>query len=89
MAAYFQYLQNETPLNLAELDNRICREVLGVEPHPETYHPAFEIGVSFGVACGRTLEDIAQDKACTPEARQIASWLLDQNITTDAWAGRR
>ena len=80
----YQYLKNGEAVPLAALDDAV-RRLLGAPPDPKRFHPDFEYGVSLRVACGQTLEQVANDDDAAPEAQRIARYLLDSGYQTTAW----
>lgn len=95
----FRLVKDGEVVNLPDLNDRICREVLGIEPHPTKYDPDFWFGVGLNLAMGYSLQEISDPritfsdgtKKFSDETRAIAQWLIDHSYTSEAWAevGRR
>lgn len=75
------------PEKLVVIDQKIC-EALEVECHPKYWCRGWYDLIGFGVACGKTFEQL---RTIYPDMIDIIDF-LDANYTTDAWAevgGRR
>ncbi len=75
------FIKDDRPHTLVEIDELVCRECFGVEPHEVSYYPAFHM-IQVRVAHGNTLMDIVEADNVSTQLRQCAGFLLERGFTT-------
>ena len=79
----FQLLRGGIAVPLNEVDEEMCRH-FGAPCHPDDYYEFWYDTIGFGLASGRSFDEIRSTFSDFPKVVEAANW-IEANFTARSW----